>query len=59
MSLILTSADFTPGGPIPAIHTCDGANTSPALSWSGARPTPAASSSSWTTPTRRIPPRPK
>jgi Raf kinase inhibitor-like YbhB/YbcL family protein len=38
MSLILTSADFTPGGPIPAIHTCDGANTSPALSWSGAPP---------------------
>ena len=38
MSLILTSADFTPGGPIPAIHTCDGANTSPALSWSGVPP---------------------
>jgi Raf kinase inhibitor-like YbhB/YbcL family protein len=38
MSLILTSADFTPGGPIPAIRTCDGANTSPALSWSGVPP---------------------
>jgi len=38
MSLILTSPDFTSGGPIPAIHTCDGANTSPALSWSGVPP---------------------
>jgi len=38
MDLILTSADFPPGGPIPAIHTCDGANTSPALSWSGVPP---------------------
>ena len=38
MSLILTSADFPPGGPIPAIHTCDGANISPALSWSGVPP---------------------
>jgi Raf kinase inhibitor-like YbhB/YbcL family protein len=38
MSLILTSDNFTSGGPIPAIHTCDGANTSPALSWSGVPP---------------------
>jgi Raf kinase inhibitor-like YbhB/YbcL family protein len=38
MDLILTSADFPPGGPIPAIRTCDGANTSPALSWSGVPP---------------------
>ena len=38
MTLTLTSADFTAGGPIPAIHTCDGANKSPALSWSGAPP---------------------
>lgn len=36
MSLTLTSSDFTAGGAIPAQHTCDGANRSPSLSWSGA-----------------------
>jgi Raf kinase inhibitor-like YbhB/YbcL family protein len=35
MSLSLTSADFAAGGSIPAIHTCDGSDSSPALSWSG------------------------
>lgn len=35
MTLSLASADFQHGGPIPAVHTCDGADTSPALSWSG------------------------
>lgn len=35
MSLSLSAADFTAGGNIPAVHTCDGANTSPALSWTG------------------------
>ncbi|GAB3450988.1 YbhB/YbcL family Raf kinase inhibitor-like protein [Massilia solisilvae] len=35
MSLSLTAADFHAGASIPAIHTCDGADTSPALSWSG------------------------
>ncbi|MHB1095578.1 MAG: YbhB/YbcL family Raf kinase inhibitor-like protein [Gemmatimonadaceae bacterium] len=29
------SASFVHGGAIPARHTCDGANTSPPLSWSG------------------------
>lgn len=38
MSFILTAADFQPGASIPAVHTCDGADTSPALSWSGAPP---------------------
>jgi Raf kinase inhibitor-like YbhB/YbcL family protein len=38
MSLSLTSADFESGGSIPAVHTCDGPNTSPSLSWSGAPP---------------------
>ncbi|TFW33944.1 YbhB/YbcL family Raf kinase inhibitor-like protein [Massilia horti] len=38
MALSLTSADFHTGGSIPAVHTCDGADTSPALSWSGAPP---------------------
>lgn len=38
MSLTLVSADFDAGGSIPAIHTCDGTDTSPALSWSGAPP---------------------
>jgi Raf kinase inhibitor-like YbhB/YbcL family protein len=35
MSLSLTSTAFDAGGNIPAIHTCDGANISPQLSWSG------------------------
>jgi Raf kinase inhibitor-like YbhB/YbcL family protein len=34
MALSITS-DFPPGGSIPIVHTCDGANTSPPLSWSG------------------------
>jgi hypothetical protein len=38
MSLILTAADFQPGASIPAVHTCDGADTSPALSWNGVPP---------------------
>jgi Raf kinase inhibitor-like YbhB/YbcL family protein len=29
----LTSADFGDGQPIPAVHSCDGADQSPALSW--------------------------
>jgi Raf kinase inhibitor-like YbhB/YbcL family protein len=35
MSLSLTSVDFQAGASIPAVHTCDGADTSPPLSWSG------------------------
>lgn len=38
MSLSITSPDFEPGGSIPAVHTCDGANTSPALAWTGVPP---------------------
>jgi Raf kinase inhibitor-like YbhB/YbcL family protein len=33
MPLALSSPAFAPNGPIPAIHTCDGANTPPALAW--------------------------
>lgn len=36
MSLVLSSSDFSAGGSIPARHTCDGADRSPSLSWSGA-----------------------
>lgn len=36
MSLSLTSSDFGAGGTIPTEHTCDGADRSPALAWSGA-----------------------
>jgi Raf kinase inhibitor-like YbhB/YbcL family protein len=36
MSLTLTSSDFSAGGAIPAQNTCDGADRSPSLSWSGA-----------------------
>jgi Raf kinase inhibitor-like YbhB/YbcL family protein len=32
----LTSPAFQPGGQIPRENTCDGADTSPALSWTGA-----------------------
>ncbi|MGJ7916563.1 YbhB/YbcL family Raf kinase inhibitor-like protein [Massilia sp. LXY-6] len=35
MSLSLVSADFDAGGNIPAVHTCEGSDTSPALSWTG------------------------
>ena len=42
MSLVLASSDFSAGGSIPVEHTCDGADRSPSLSWSGA---PAAAKS--------------
>ena len=35
MTMMLTSAAFTDGGPIPAVHTCQGIDTSPPLSWEG------------------------
>lgn len=35
MALTLTSGAFEPNGPIPPIHTCDGNDISPPLSWSG------------------------
>jgi len=35
MTLILKSADFTHQGEIPKIFTCDGDDSSPALSWTG------------------------
>lgn len=35
MSLTLTSPAFDAGKSIPAIHTCDGSDTSPSLAWSG------------------------
>ena len=38
MSLTLASPAFKAGGDIPAVHTCDGANSSPALTWSGVPP---------------------
>lgn len=36
MSFTLTSPAFAPGGAIPAVHTCEGADTSPRLEWTGA-----------------------
>jgi len=36
MALELTSPAFMEGGAIPEMHTCDGADVSPALAWSGA-----------------------
>ena len=38
MALTLTSADFAANGSIPSKHTCEGADSSPQLSWSGAPP---------------------
>jgi hypothetical protein len=35
MPLLLVSPVFSPGGAIPSEHTCDGADTSPPLNWSG------------------------
>jgi len=34
----LTSSAFEEGGSIPSLYTCDGKDTSPPLSWSGAPP---------------------
>lgn len=36
--LRLTSPAFAAGGAIPAAHTCEGGDTSPALAWEGAPP---------------------
>jgi Raf kinase inhibitor-like YbhB/YbcL family protein len=33
--LTITSPAFSPDGPIPRAHTCDGADQSPPLAWSG------------------------
>ncbi|HXX65711.1 MAG TPA: YbhB/YbcL family Raf kinase inhibitor-like protein [Polyangiaceae bacterium] len=38
MTLSLASSSFEPDGAIPARHTCEGADVSPALTWSGAPP---------------------
>lgn len=38
MELTLTSPAFGAGGDIPTIHTCDGNDISPPLSWSGIPP---------------------
>ncbi len=35
LSMVLMSSQFTAGGAIPAEHTCEGADSSPALHWSG------------------------
>jgi Raf kinase inhibitor-like YbhB/YbcL family protein len=34
----LTSTAFAEGRPVPAVHTCDGADVSPALAWTGVPP---------------------
>jgi Raf kinase inhibitor-like YbhB/YbcL family protein len=36
MSLTLSSAAFSAGERIPAVHTCDGGDVSPPLAWTGA-----------------------
>ncbi|HKC46982.1 MAG TPA: YbhB/YbcL family Raf kinase inhibitor-like protein [Gemmatimonadales bacterium] len=38
MALVLSSSAFSEGASIPEKFTCDGANVSPALTWSGAPP---------------------
>jgi Raf kinase inhibitor-like YbhB/YbcL family protein len=35
MALSITSSAFVPGGEIPLVHTCEGKDVSPPLSWSG------------------------
>ncbi len=39
MTMTLTSSAFDAGGNIPVIHTCDGSDQSPPLTWSGIPPT--------------------
>lgn len=36
MALVISSSSFAPGGDIPKKHTCDAADVSPQLAWSGA-----------------------
>lgn len=36
MAFELTTSAFAPGDKIPRLHTCEGADVSPALEWSGA-----------------------
>jgi len=36
MALELSSSAFEPGGAIPQVHTCDGADSAPPLEWAGA-----------------------
>lgn len=36
MAIVVTSTAFAPNGAIPSKFTCEGADTSPALGWSGA-----------------------
>lgn len=38
MAFTLSSSAFTAGGEIPALHSCEGSDQSPALSWSDAPP---------------------
>jgi Raf kinase inhibitor-like YbhB/YbcL family protein len=38
MPFTLTSSAFANGGEIPAVHTCEGADVSPPLAWSGLPP---------------------
>ena len=38
MPLMLATPAFSPGGEIPTEYTCDGADISPALAWSGVPP---------------------
>jgi len=38
MTFRLSTPAFAEGGPIPELHTCEGANLSPALEWSGEPP---------------------
>lgn len=38
MAFRLSTPAFAEGGSIPALHTCEGANLSPALEWSGEPP---------------------
>lgn len=35
MTMTLNSSSFAPHGTIPALHTCDGSDISPALGWNG------------------------
>jgi phosphatidylethanolamine-binding protein (PEBP) family uncharacterized protein len=38
MTLQITSSSFSSGAAIPSKHTCQGADVSPALAWSGVPP---------------------
>ena len=59
VSLSVRSAAFADGAEIPMKHTCEGADVSPSLEWSGVPGKAQSLASSWTIRTPRTRRRPR